>query len=325
MLTELTAAETLGVRHSPFLSPRSFMGPSCPRHFPLLTHLPPRQKPAEFAQSSAHQCDRIHRLLSSRISSQILPKHLCFSASTHVAVGVCSYGAPWSRGSSVWTRGRTSLWGWQSTGTGCPGRLWSLLLWRYSRPTWTRSCAACSGWPCFVRGLDWVTHRGPFQPLTFCDSVILWCRGRKRELVGTVPAGETLWVETQQCRTSSSLPLLIDAPSDTQRSGPASCLCPAAGAGGYQQLSSANEAGHGWPERPMPRGVWICFSRSAHPPWAVLCHLLAALRQVTLFKTSATETFHLRVRKWKLTWAWLRSRAGGNEYRSRVMAQHLCS
>ena len=29
------------------------------------------------------------------------------------------------------------------TGTGCPGRWWSLLLWRYSRPTWTRSCAAC--------------------------------------------------------------------------------------------------------------------------------------------------------------------------------------
>ena len=54
----------------------------------------------------------------------------------------------------------------------CPGRLWSLLLWRYSRPAWTRSCAACSGWPCFGRGLDWVTHRGPFQPQPFCDSVI---------------------------------------------------------------------------------------------------------------------------------------------------------
>jgi len=27
----------------------------------------------------------------------------------------------------------------QSTGTGCPGRLWSLHLWRYSRPAWTRS------------------------------------------------------------------------------------------------------------------------------------------------------------------------------------------
>ena len=37
--------------------------------------------------------------------------------------------------------------------TGCPGRLWSLLLWRYSRPAWTRSCAACSRWPCFSRGV----------------------------------------------------------------------------------------------------------------------------------------------------------------------------
>jgi len=27
--------------------------------------------------------------------------------------------------------------------TGCPERSWSLLLWRYSRPAWTRSCAAC--------------------------------------------------------------------------------------------------------------------------------------------------------------------------------------
>ena len=32
-----------------------------------------------------------------------------------------------------------------SPGPGCPGRLWSLLLWRYSRPAWTWSCAACSG------------------------------------------------------------------------------------------------------------------------------------------------------------------------------------
>jgi len=35
----------------------------------------------------------------------------------------------------------------------CPGRLWSLLLWRYSRPTWTRSCAACCRRPCLGRGV----------------------------------------------------------------------------------------------------------------------------------------------------------------------------
>ena len=73
-------------------------------------------------------------------------------------------------GHFVRTQKHLSKWGWQSPGPGCPGRLWSLL-WGYSRPAWTRSCAACSGWPCFSRGLDWVTHRGPCQPRTFCDSV----------------------------------------------------------------------------------------------------------------------------------------------------------
>jgi len=61
-------------------------------------------------------------------------------------------GKNWGTGSSVWTWGRTSsLWGWWSTGTGCPGSLWSLLLWRYSRPAWTQSCAACCRWPWFGR------------------------------------------------------------------------------------------------------------------------------------------------------------------------------
>jgi len=66
------------------------------------------------------------------------------------ATGQGATGTNWSRGSSICTRGRTSsLWGWRSRGPGCPRRLWSLLLWRCSRPAWTLSSAACCRWPCF--------------------------------------------------------------------------------------------------------------------------------------------------------------------------------
>jgi len=34
-----------------------------------------------------------------------------------------------------------------------PEGLWSLLVWRYSRPAWTRSCAAFCRGPCFGRGV----------------------------------------------------------------------------------------------------------------------------------------------------------------------------
>ena len=88
-------------------------------------------------------------------------------------------GTNWSRGSSSWAWGRTSsLWGWQTTGTGCPGRLWSLLLCRYSRPAWTRSCAACTRWPCFSRGVGLGDPQRSLPTpaiLWFCDSVISCC------------------------------------------------------------------------------------------------------------------------------------------------------
>ena len=66
-------------------------------------------------------------------------------------------GTNWRTGSSIWTWERNSLlWGWQSTERDCLERLWNLLLWRYSKPTWMMSCAACYSWPCFGRrvGLD---------------------------------------------------------------------------------------------------------------------------------------------------------------------------
>ena len=87
-------------------------------------------------------------------------------------------GTNWSIGSSIWTRGRaSSLWGWQSTGTGCPGRLWILLLWRYSNTTWTRSCATYSRWPCFGRmvGLDDPQRSLPTPAiLWFCVILSFW-------------------------------------------------------------------------------------------------------------------------------------------------------
>ena len=64
-----------------------------------------------------------------------------------------------------------------STGTGCPGRLRRLLLWRYSRPAWTRSCGACCRWPCFGRrvGLGDPQRSLPtLNILWFCDSFM--CR-----------------------------------------------------------------------------------------------------------------------------------------------------
>ena len=93
------------------------------------------------------------------------------------ATGQGTTGTNWSTGSSIWTWGRTSsLWGWWSTGTGCPGRLWSLLLWRYSKPSRTRTCAACSRWPCFGRGvgLDDPQRSLPTPTmLWFCEKAVI--------------------------------------------------------------------------------------------------------------------------------------------------------
>jgi len=51
----------------------------------------------------------------------------------------------WNRINSMWTWRKDSLlWEWQSTGASCPERLWSSLLWRYSKPTRALSFAIYS-------------------------------------------------------------------------------------------------------------------------------------------------------------------------------------
>jgi len=54
---------------------------------------------------------------------------------------------------------------------------WYLPLWRYSRPAWTRSCAACCRRPCFGRGvgLDDPQRSLPTPTiLWFCDLLSLF-------------------------------------------------------------------------------------------------------------------------------------------------------
>lgn len=50
-------------------------------------------------------------------------------------------------------------------------RLWSLLLWRYTRPTLTQSCATCSRWASFSSRVGLEDFHRSFQSQTFSDSV----------------------------------------------------------------------------------------------------------------------------------------------------------
>lgn len=61
-------------------------------------------------------------------------------------------GTNWNRRGFFWTSGSTSsLCEWTNTGTGCPGRRWILLPWKYSEDTWAWSWATGSRYPCLSR------------------------------------------------------------------------------------------------------------------------------------------------------------------------------
>ncbi len=80
-------------------------------------------------------------------------------------------GRNWKTGSSILTQGWiSSLPEWQSTGIGCPQRLWTLLLKRYSRLLGI-NCAAC----CRASALkgDWAQWSLEV-PSSSYNSVILW-------------------------------------------------------------------------------------------------------------------------------------------------------
>jgi len=90
----------------------------------------------------------------------------------------------WSTGSSAPIReGTSSQCGWQSTGTGCPGRLWSLLLWRCSRPSWTPTRAACCRGPALQGDRTQWSLEVPSSPY---NSVICW-KGKKKTRAMKIP------------------------------------------------------------------------------------------------------------------------------------------
>ena len=75
-----------------------------------------------------------------------------------------------TRGKNFFTLRVTGYWNW------LPRRLWSLLLWRYSKSACTPSCVTCSRELALAERLDKTICGGHFHPLWFRDSVILWPR-----------------------------------------------------------------------------------------------------------------------------------------------------
>lgn len=75
-------------------------------------------------------------------------------------------------GSSILIREETSLLcRWQSTGTGCPERLWGLLLQSYLKPAWMSPHAMCSRWPYLSRDVRPDDLQRSFHPQPLCEPV----------------------------------------------------------------------------------------------------------------------------------------------------------
>jgi len=91
-----------------------------------------------------------------------------------VVTGQGAMAKTWNTGSSIQIHRTSSQWGWQRTRTGCLDWLWNFFLWGYSESLWTPTCVTYCRVPPLEEALGSVISCGPFQPLWFCDSVILW-------------------------------------------------------------------------------------------------------------------------------------------------------
>ena len=98
----------------------------------------------------------------------------------------------WSIGSSapIWKR-TSSQWGWQRTGIGCPGRLWTLLLWMYLRPSGTHTCTTCCRGPALKGSWTQCSLEVPSSPYSPVQYWVLEVRNE--------------WYESYECWAAKSL------------------------------------------------------------------------------------------------------------------------
>jgi len=100
------------------------------------------------------------------------------------AKGQGATGTTWSRGSSVWTWGRTSsLWGDRALEQAAQGGRGVSFSGDVQDPPGQDPVQPAVRDPASAGGLDWMTHRGPFQPRTFWDSGILWSFSKSSQLI----------------------------------------------------------------------------------------------------------------------------------------------
>lgn len=97
----------------------------------------------------------------------------CFSGA--LWPGPEAMGTTWNTGNFLWSSENTFiLWGWLSTGTGVPEKLWSPHLWRHSKASGYGPGQPALADPVVAGELDQVTCGGPLQFQLFCDSEIAW-------------------------------------------------------------------------------------------------------------------------------------------------------
>ena len=111
-------------------------------------------------RGESHSCLQISKSAGVKLMDAV-------SFQCHAAIEQGAMDTNRNTGHSFWTWGRIYfLWEWQSTGVGCPERFWSVLLWRYSRPT----CAPYSREPALAVGWTQWSLEVPSNPYN-CDSV----------------------------------------------------------------------------------------------------------------------------------------------------------